>query len=50
MNRSTDKKKLFVDAKKKGYRRSYIEEGQAMQWSNEKGQNGLQNTIQKTED
>jgi hypothetical protein len=27
---------------KKGYRKSYIEEGQAMQWPNEKGQNNKQ--------
>ena len=26
----------------KGYRKSYIEEGQAMQWPNEKGQNDKQ--------
>ena len=26
----------------RGYRKSYIEEGQAMQWPNEKGQNDKQ--------
>ena len=37
-----------------GYRKSYIEEGPAMQWPNEKKDkminSGLQKTIQKTED
>ena len=37
----------------KGYRKSYIEEGQAMQWPSEKDKmikSGLQKTTQKTED
>jgi hypothetical protein len=31
----------------KGYRKSYIEEGQAMQWPNEKGQNDKQWSTKK---